>query len=203
MRTVKVQTGLRRRQSRPACYRLPHGMPAWNRPPLCSPVCRFTARDGRSKFCETPGAKSGTPKSQASSLGVFPPRHKSSPLSSVSAAHIEFYPDDRVSDPAYSSEYTHTGYQWGHMATSATIGIYIGSAAQAETFRLRNVVPQLCWNNEGIWNTLERIECDNYPKRYGVTESVCGPVLGSQRMGRIPVPRKMGRKFHPAISTRS
>jgi endonuclease G, mitochondrial len=105
--------------------------------------------------------------------------------------HIEFYPDERVSDPVYSSEYTHTGYQRGHMATSATIGIYFGSAAQAETFRLTNVVPQLGWNNEGIWNTLERIECDDYPKRYGVTESVCGPVLGNQRMGRLPVPRAL------------
>ena len=77
------------------------------------------------------------------------------------------------------------------MATSVTIGIYFGSAAQAETFRLTNVVPQVGWHNEGIWNTLERIECDDYPKRYGVTESVCGPVLGNQRIGRLPVPRAL------------
>jgi DNA/RNA endonuclease G (NUC1) len=105
--------------------------------------------------------------------------------------HIEFFPDDRVSDPVYSSEYSRSGYQRGHMATSATIGIYFGSSAQSETFRLTNVVPQVGWNNEGIWNTLERSECDDYPKRYGVTESVCGPVLGSQRIGRIPVPRAL------------
>ena len=105
--------------------------------------------------------------------------------------HIEFFPDDRVSDPVYSSEYSRSGYQRGHMATSATIGIYFGSSAQSETFRLTNVVPQVGWNNEGIWNTLERIECDDYPKRYGVTESVCGPVLGSQRIGRILVPRAL------------
>src|ERR1700722_6586412 len=105
--------------------------------------------------------------------------------------HIEFSPDERVSDPVYSSEYARSGYQRGHMATSATIGIYFGSAAQSETFRLTNVVPQVGWKNEGIWNPLERIECDDYPKRYGVTESVCGPVLGSQRIGRIPVPRAL------------
>lgn len=104
---------------------------------------------------------------------------------------IEFSPDERVADPVYSNEYTRSGYQRGHMATSVTIGIYFGSAAQAETFRLTNVVPQVGWHNEGIWNTLERIECDDYPKRYGVTESVCGPVLGNQRIGRLPVPRAL------------
>jgi DNA/RNA endonuclease G (NUC1) len=77
------------------------------------------------------------------------------------------------------------------MATSATIGIYFGSSAQAETFCLTNVVPQVGWHNEGIWNSLERIECDDYPKRYGITESVCGPVFGPQRIGRIPVPRAL------------
>ena len=104
---------------------------------------------------------------------------------------IEFYPDERVADPVYSSEYTRSGYQRGHLATSVTIGIYFGSAAQAETFRLTNIVPQVAWHNEGIWNTLERIECDDYPKRYGVTESVCGPVLGNRRIGRLPVPRAL------------
>jgi endonuclease G, mitochondrial len=104
---------------------------------------------------------------------------------------IEFYPDERVTDPVYSSEYTRSGYQRGHLATSVTIGIYFGSAAQAETFRLTNIVPQVAWHNEGIWNTLERIECDDYPKRYGATESVCGPVLGNRRIGRLPVPRAL------------
>jgi len=104
---------------------------------------------------------------------------------------IEFSPDERVADPVYSNEYTRSGYQRGHLATSVTIGIYFGSAAQAETFRLTNVVPQVGWHNEGIWNTLERIECDDYPKRYGVTESVCGPVLGNQRIGRLRVPRAL------------
>jgi DNA/RNA endonuclease G (NUC1) len=82
--------------------------------------------------------------------------------------HIEFYPDERVSDPVYSNEYTRSGYQRGHMATSATIGIYFGSAAQAETFRLTNVVPQVGWNYEGIWNSLERIECGQAPTPEGV-----------------------------------
>jgi endonuclease G, mitochondrial len=105
--------------------------------------------------------------------------------------HIEFFPDERVPDPVSSSEYVRSGYQRGHLATSATIGIYFGSAAQAETFRLTNIVPQVGWHNEGIWNTLERIECDDYPRRYGFTQSVCGPVLGSQMLGRLPIPRAL------------
>lgn len=108
-----------------------------------------------------------------------------------------FRPDSRVSNPVTSYEFRGTGYQRGHLATSSTIGFYYGPDAQYETFLLTNIVPQIGWHNEGIWNTLERIEADDYPKRYGVTESICGPVLSGRMLGTyLPLPRALYKIIH-------
>jgi len=104
----------------------------------------------------------------------------------------DFVPDTRVPDPICSFEYSRSGFERGHLAASSTIAVYFGREAQLETFLLTNVVPQVHWHNEGIWNTLERIEAWDYPRRYGQIETACGPVLGVGFIrNKIPIPRAL------------
>jgi len=110
-----------------------------------------------------------------------------------------FQPDHRISQPLLPDFYTKSGltdqgYQRGHLAASFAIALYYGREAQLETFLMTNIVPQQGWHNAGIWNTLERIEANDYPRRYGETESWTGPIFGpghetaSAGHFRVPVP---------------
>src|SRR6516165_550382 len=57
---------------------------------------------------------------------------------------------------------------------------------------LRTSYHRVHWHNEGIWNTLERIEAWDYPRRYGQIETACGPVLGVGFIrNKIPIPRAL------------
>ena len=107
-----------------------------------------------------------------------------------------FQSDLRVPNPLDTRFYTTSGltaagYQRGHLAPSSTIGNYYGRAAQLETFLLTNIVPQMGWHNEHIWNTLERSEANDYTRRYGQIEVWCGPIFGDQKVQGLPIPRAL------------
>jgi len=107
-----------------------------------------------------------------------------------------FEPDPRVPVPLKTEFYTTSGltkagYQRGHLAPSSTIATYHGREAQLETFLLSNIVPQMGWHNERIWNSLERIEADDYTKRYGLIDVWCGPIFGDHVVQELPIPRAL------------
>lgn len=63
----------------------------------------------------------------------------------------------------------------GHMCPKDTAE-RISSQAARETHTLLNAVPQLQWQNNGIWKTLENL-CAGWADKYGRVWVVCGPVF--------------------------
>lgn len=90
-----------------------------------------------------------------------------------------FEPDSRVPNPVVSSDYTNSGYDRGHMAPSYAIGKVWGPDAQLETFLLTNITPQKHEMNDGVWNSIERMEMDDFAKRFGKIKVVCGPIFAN------------------------
>lgn len=65
-----------------------------------------------------------------------------------------FRQDRRVPTPrATSSDYTHSGYQRGHMCPAADRSASV--AAMKETFTMSNICPQLPALNTGVWSAVE------------------------------------------------
>ena len=65
------------------------------------------------------------------------------------------------------------------MSPFHAIGAFHGPEAQAETFLLSNIWPQNHKTNEGVWNSIERMESDDFTKRFGTITVICGPVFDS------------------------
>lgn len=94
-----------------------------------------------------------------------------------------FFPDSRTVNGASPDAFRGSDYQRGHMAPSFAIGKFAGREAQLETFLMSNISPQRSESNEGVWNSIERMEADDFALRFGRIEVVCGPVFTE------PIPR--------------
>jgi hypothetical protein len=63
----------------------------------------------------------------------------------------------------------------GHLCPRETAG-RLGAEAAWETFTLLNAVPQLQWQNNGVWRRLEEL-CLAWADRFGKVWVICGPVF--------------------------
>lgn len=103
----------------------------------------------------------------------------------------KFLPDPLVDgDPVLTSDYTHSGFDRGHMAPAADMKW--SEQAMRESFYMTNICPQNHSNNAGDWKDLEVLVRD-LATTYGNIYLACGPVvsdtshtIGSAR--RIVVP---------------
>lgn len=87
----------------------------------------------------------------------------------------------RLEDKDYIVRPGKVEYERGHMAPNKAIATRYGKAAQLETFKMSNVVPQLGAINGGIWRILEgRIEKDYAKLEHGCWVTV-GPVFQSDK----------------------
>ncbi len=84
------------------------------------------------------------------------------------------------------------------MAPSHAIGAFHGPEAQAETFLLSNICPQNHKNNEGVWNSIERMESDDFAKRFGSVTVICGPVF-DRNPQRLPSGIAIPKAFFKVI----
>jgi endonuclease G len=100
-----------------------------------------------------------------------------------------FHPEPSLParDRAELSDYSRSGYDRGHMAPNAD---FATRSAQAESFSLANMVPQVHANNAGIWAGIE-----GAARQLAINEGevyvVSGPAfIGSdiQRVGNVLVP---------------
>ena len=81
------------------------------------------------------------------------------PAHSTTERPSRFLDDPRVSGEAQHDDYTHSGYDRGHLASNAVIGSYFGATAQRETFYMTNIIPQTPkLNRGGVWRQIERLE---------------------------------------------
>lgn len=75
------------------------------------------------------------------------------------------------------SDYSHTGYDRGHMAPAGDMKW--SKEAMDACFYLTNICPQNHNLNKGDWNDLE-MKCRDWARRYGKVWIVTGPIVTSQ-----------------------
>ena len=91
-------------------------------------------------------------------------------------------------DPSYREvqamreDYAESGWTKGHMACAADFKW--DADAMQETFYLTNICPQDETLNKGDWNYLEK-QVRGWARQYGRVWVVSGPIIGSNRYGRI------------------
>lgn len=95
----------------------------------------------------------------------------------------KFLPDPDVRGAkAYTSDYTKSGYDRGHMAPAADMKW--SRKAMEESFYMSNICPQNGNLNRGDWNDLEE-KSRQWAKKYGVVYIACGPIYDGKRPKRI------------------
>ena len=97
----------------------------------------------------------------------------------------KFLPDPLVDgDPVLTSDYTHSGFDRGHMAPAADMKW--SPQAMRESFYMTNICPQNHSNNAGDWKDLEELVRD-LAATYGNIYLACGPVVSdtSNTIGTI------------------
>ncbi len=92
---------------------------------------------------------------------------------------------------AETSDYTHSGYDRGHMAPAADMKW--SAQAMKESFYMSNICPQLHNLNAGDWKDLEE-QVRTWAQRYGSVYVACGPMVGKspKRIGvnKVAVPER-------------
>ncbi len=90
----------------------------------------------------------------------------------------KFYPDPDVEGVAVvTSDYTHSGYDRGHMAPAADMKW--SEQAMHESFYMTNICPQNQSLNRGDWNDLEELTRD-WAMKFGEVHIVCGPLMAEE-----------------------
>lgn len=114
------------------------------------------------------------------------------PGSSIHRPATPFVPDDRTTSRVRDIDYRGSGFDRGHMAPSHAIGKCYGAEAQVGTFIFSNVCPQRPVLNQKVWESLEHLEADVYPRRYKEVWVIDGPIFGESPrtigVSRVPVP---------------
>lgn len=88
-----------------------------------------------------------------------------------------FKTDSRTRSKVSHKDYTHSGYDRGHMAPNYAIATRYGKAAQRETFFMSNIIPQNPRVNRGIWKDLEMRVAKKYGRYFGEVWVITGPVF--------------------------
>lgn len=108
-----------------------------------------------------------------------------------------FHAEDALptADRAELGDYARSGYDRGHMAPNADMPT---RSAQAESFSLANMVPQVHENNAGIWSGIESA-ARQLATEEGELYVVSGPAFigeAQKRIGRVLVPTHLWKVFY-------
>jgi endonuclease G len=90
-----------------------------------------------------------------------------------------FKSDWRSFNALDSDDYTHSGYDRGHMAPNYAISTLYGKASQEDTFLMSNITPQKPNLNRKLWQRLEMVEADYFTKVFDSVWVVTGPIFDS------------------------
>lgn len=74
-------------------------------------------------------------------------------------------------------DYTHSGYDRGHMAPNYVIASRYGRSAQKDTFLMSNITPQKGTLNQKSWQRLEEVIANDFSEKYGDFWVVTGPIF--------------------------
>ena len=109
-----------------------------------------------------------------------------------------FAPDPLVhGDPVVTYDYTHSGYDRGHMVPAADMKW--SEQAMRESFYMTNICPQNQNLNRGDWNDLEELARD-WARKFGNIYIACGPIVYNEDITignnhRIVVPSAFYKVF--------
>jgi endonuclease G, mitochondrial len=90
-----------------------------------------------------------------------------------------FSADARVLVQVTSQNYTHSGYDRGHLAPNYIIGKLYGAEAQRATFLMSNISPQSARLNALVWQRLEEAEADDVAPAAHDLWVVTGPLFAA------------------------
>lgn len=102
-----------------------------------------------------------------------------------------FLIDERSEIRISHDDYTHSGYDRGHMAPNFAIVTRFGTDAQRETFMMTNIIPQKPSLNRHWWARLERLIARDYSEKYDEVWVLTGPVYkeyGNWINERVKIP---------------
>lgn len=88
-----------------------------------------------------------------------------------------FNVDHRTRTKVGHGDYTHSGYDRGHMAPNYGIATRYGKQAQKETFLMSNIIPQSPGVNRHIWKDLEMRVAKRYGRYFSEVWAITGPVF--------------------------
>lgn len=94
-----------------------------------------------------------------------------------------FAPDPDLPEPRVEhADYTHSGYDRGHMAPAADMKW--SKKAMEESFYMSNICPQNQKLNRDDWGDLEEL-CRSWARKYGTVHITCGPIYDKKQPKRI------------------
>lgn len=88
-----------------------------------------------------------------------------------------FRTDRRTRSKVSPRDYTHSGYDRGHMAPNYAISTRYGSDGQRETFLMSNIIPQTPRINRYLWKDLEMRVAKRYGLYFNEVWVLTGPVF--------------------------
>lgn len=104
--------------------------------------------------------------------------------SSDKGAHLKrpdnFTTDWRTFGLVTSEDYSHSGYDRGHMAPNHAIALFYGKQAQSQTFLMSNITPQKPSLNQKVWQRLESMEIDEFLPKFKTLWVYTGPLFNEQ-----------------------
>ena len=113
----------------------------------------------------------------------------------------QFLPDPSLPEPRVeTSDYTHSGYDRGHMAPAADMKW--SKQAMKESFYMSNICPQNRKLNRDDWGDLEE-SCRKWAKKYGTVYIACGPIYDTSSPKRIGKHQVAVRWLYPTVSLKS
>ena len=102
-----------------------------------------------------------------------------------------FLTDENTENRISHDDYTHSGYDRGHMAPNFAIVTRFGQDAQKETFLMTNIIPQRPTLNRNWWASAERRIARDYSERFDQVWVLIGPVYeetGNWIGDRVKIP---------------
>ena len=105
----------------------------------------------------------------------------------------KFEEDWRSINKVTHKDYTHSGYDRGHMAPNHAISRLFGRQAQLDTFVMTNITPQKPKLNRGLWKNLEMLEIKKFTQLAGNVWVTTGTVFTGEKhylknAGNVEIP---------------
>ena len=145
---------------------------------------------GRVDVLENRGYISGYSEAQKTPLWVAY-RIFDVPMLEYDRKRPSFKKDYRTKVQVSQNDYTHSGFDRGHMAPNYGIATRYGKEAQKETFLMTNIIPQNPRVNRHLWKDIEQHVARKYGRYFSEIWVLTGPVFepsGRRLDSGVPVP---------------